>query len=178
MFAKISTMILPIATAAIGTAANIYGQFQANKAAKKAEDYNRQRMNDVGSWFNKEYYGNYLNTDAARSALGTVSRQLKESNKVVQNQAAAGGATPEAVIAQTGKTNNVYADAVNTLVSQGDERRNRAMYQYQGLMQPLQANEANILAGKANQWNTFGKNVSSAGGNIISAWANGAFDKK
>jgi len=171
-------MILPLATTAIGLGANIFGQIQANKAQKQSDMYNQQRMNDVSSWFNKEYYGNYLNTDIARSALGRIDRQLKDSNKIVQNQAAAGGATPEAVIAQTGKTNNAYADAVSTLVGQGDERKNQAMYQYRGLMQPLEANQANILAGKVNSWNTFGNNVSSASGNILNAWANGAFDKK
>lgn len=171
-------MIPALITAGLGTAANIFGQIQANKAAKKSEAYNSQRMNDVSAWFNKEQYGNFLNSDMARSTLSTINRQLKDSNKVVQNQAAAGGATPEAVIAQTGKTNDVYANAVNSLVGVGDERRNRAMYQYQGLMQPLQANQANILAGKVNSWNTFGNNVNSASGNILNAWANGAFDKK
>lgn len=178
MFAKICTMILPLATAAISTGANIFGQIQANKDQKKANAFNTQRMNDVGSWFNKEYYGNYLNTDIARSALGRIGRQLKDSNKIVQNQAAAGGATPEAVIAQSDKTNNAYADAVSTLVGHGDERKNQSMYMYKGLMQPLEANQANILAGKANSWNTFGSNVASSSGNILNAWANGAFDKK
>jgi len=171
-------MIGALVTAGLGTAANIWGQYQANKAAGKAEAYNKQRMNDVGSWFNKEYYKNYLDTDAARSGLSRLNTQFKDASKSLANQAVAGGSTPEAVIAQSGQNQKSYADAVTGLVGAGDQRKDQLNYQYQGMMQPLQANQANILAGKVNQWNQFGQNVSSASGNILNAWANGAFDKK
>lgn len=171
-------MIGALVTAGIGTAANIYGQFQANKAAKKSEAYNKQRMNDVGAWFNKEYYGNYLDSNAARAGLSRLQTQFKDASKSQANMAVAGGSTAEAVIAQSGQNQKSYADAVTGLVGAGDARKDHTMYQYQGMMQPLEANQANILAGKANQWNQFGQNVSSASGNILNSWANGAFDKK
>ena len=171
-------VILPIVTAAAGVAGNIYGQIQANKAAKKAENYNAQRMNDVSSWFNKEYYGDYLNSLGGRSALSRLDSQFKDTQKGLQNNAIAGGATPEAVVAGANQVNKSYSDAITGLLGQGDANKQRALYSYQGLMQPLQANQANILAGKVNQWNQFGKNVSSASGGILDAWANGAFDKQ
>jgi len=171
-------MIAALATAGLGAAANIFGQWQANKAAKKAEAYNKQRMNDVGSWFNKEYYKNYLDTDAARSGLSRLQTQFREASKGVANMAVAGGATPEAVIAQSGEMNKTYADAVTGMVGQGDIRKDNLKAQQQGMMQPLENNQANILAGKVQGWNQFGKNVADTSGNILNAWANGAFDKK
>lgn len=167
-----------IGGAALGVAGNIFGQFQANKAMKKSDAYNKQRMNDVGSWFNKEYYKNYLDTDAARSGLSRLQTQFKDASKGLANQAIAGGATPESVIAQSGQMNKTYADAVTGLVGAGDQRKDMIKSQEQQMMQPLEANQANILAGKVNQWGQFGQNVNSASGNILNAWANGAFDKK
>lgn len=171
-------LILPIVTAAAGVAGNIYGQIQANKAAKRAENYNAQRMNDVSAWFNKEYYGDYLNSLGGRSALARLDTQFKDTQKGLQNNAIAGGATPEAVIAGAGQVNKSYGDAINGLLGQGDIAKQRAMYSYQGLMQPLQTNQANMLAGKVNQWNQFGKNISGATSGILDAWANGSFDKQ
>ena len=167
-----------VATAAVGVGTSIYSSVKANKAQKKLEANNASRMNDVGSWFNKEYYKNYLETDAARSGLSRLQTQFKDASKSQANMAIAGGSTPEAVIAQSGEMNKTYADAVTGLVGAGDARKDNINYQYRGLMQPLEANQGNILAGKVNQWNQFGQNVSSSQGNILNAWANGAFDKK
>jgi len=164
--------------AGVGAAANIWGQSQAEKAARKSEAYNKQRMDQLGSWFNKEYYRNYLDSDAARAGLSRLQTQFKDANKSQANMAVAGGSTPEAVIAQSGQNQKSYADAVTGLVGAGDIRKDQTMYQYKGLMQPLEANQANILAGKANQWNQFGANVNGATSNILNSWANGAFDKK
>ena len=166
-------MWAPILTSALGTAANMWGQSQANKAAKQYEAFNTDRMKQLDSWFNKEYYQNYLDSATAKSALARFQNQMKDRQEALKNSAVAGGATPEAVIASQGESDKAYNDAVNNLVGMGDQRRDQTMYRYKGLMQPLEANQANILGNRVGQWQTFANNIGGAMKGLNDVWAAG-----
>jgi len=170
-------ILLPsFATTALGLVGNIYAQNQANEAEKKYEAFNTNRMKDLDSWFNKEYYQNYLDSTTAKSALSRFNAQMKERQEALKNSAVAGGATPEAVIASQGESDKAYNDAVNNLVGMGDQKRDQTMYRYKGLMQPLEANQANILGNRVGQWQTFANNIGGAMKGLNDVWAAGGFD--
>ena len=160
-------------SALAGTAANIWGMEQAKNAQQKSDAYNQQRMNNLSSWFNKEYYQNYLDSAGAKAQIARLNQQMKDSSKTLQNSAVAGGATPEAVIASQGEMNKGYNDAINNLVSIGDQRKDNVMFRYQGLMQPLEANQMNILQGKVNNWGQFAQNIGGATKGLMEAFGTG-----
>lgn len=163
---------VPMITTGLGTVAQGWGMLQGNKAMKRFDQYNTNRMNQLDSWFNREYYQNYLNSATAKSALARLRAMMNDRQGALKNTAVAGGATPEAVIAGQGDSMKMYNDAINALLGMGDQRRDQTMYRYQGLMQPLQQNQMNSLMGKVNMWNQFGTNVTNSMNGLNNAWAN------
>lgn len=163
--------MLPLVTTGLSTAANIWGQAQSAKAAKEAENYNTSRMNNLTGWFNKEYYGNYLDGGVAKAAMARYQANMKQQQDALKNSAVAGGSTAEAVIANQGEQNRNYNDAVNNLVGMGEQKKENVQTRYQGLMQPLENNQANILAGKVQNGQNVVNNVNNTAGNALLAWA-------
>ena len=172
------TSAIPYVGTGLQVLGNIYGQFQANKAQKQYDGFIKQRQNDLNAKLNTSQNQNYLDTDSARSALEQVRKNMVESRKATTNAAIQGGATPEAVIATEGNLNDKYQNAIGSIVSQGEQLKQRDKYMYEGMGQTLDNAQANSLAGKVNQWGQFGQNVGGAASGIMNAWANGAFDAK
>jgi len=103
---------------------------------------------------------------------------MKEVSKATANSAVQGGSTPEAVIATEGKLQDKYQNAVTGLLMAGQNQKQHDKYLYESMGMNLDNQMAGNLAGKVGQWGQFGANVNAAGGGLMNAWANGAFDKK
>jgi len=157
-------------TAVLGLGGSIFGQIQANKAMKKAEGFMQQRKNDLGSWFNENYYRPYLETEGARAGLSILDKNMREATKISQNQAAQGGATPEAVIAQQGEMQDKYQNAVNQLLAVGEEKKQNTENRYLGLKNAMDDQQQQLLFNKAANWQGFQNNLNSALGNVAGAW--------
>lgn len=175
--AGISDLIVPGVGTGLQVLGNIYGQVQANKAQKKYDSFLTQRRNDLAAKLNTSQNQDYFDTDAARSAMEQVRKNMKEVSKATANSAVQGGATPEAVIATEGKLQDKYQDAVMGVLTAGQKVKDRDKYLYENMGMNLDNQQAASLAGKIGQWNQFGANVNAAAGGIMGAWANGAFDK-
>lgn len=172
------SLAFPIATTGLSLLGNIYGQVQANKAQKKAENFLAQRRNDLGAMFNKDYYQNILDTDSVRAGLSQLQKNMKEAGKVISNTAVQGGATPEAVIAKQGNMQDKYQNAVTNMLSIGQQHKDNALSRYQYMTQGLDNQQQGLLQSKADSWNNFSNNIGGASGGLLNAWAMGAFDKK
>jgi len=171
-------LAFPLVTTGLQVLGNIYGQIQANKAQKKYDGYLSQRRNDLTSKLNTSQNRDYLDTDQARSSMEMIRKNMEQSRKATQNAAIQGGATAESVIASEDKLNGRYQDAVNSIVSQGDQIKQRDKYLYETQGMNLDNQQAQGLAQKVGNWKQFGENVGGATSGILSAWANGGFDKK
>ena len=169
--------LIPGVGTGLQVAGNIYGQIQANKAQKRYDAFLNQRRNDLASKLSISQNEDYLNTDAARSALEQVRKNMKEVSKATANSAVQGGATPESVIATEGKLQSKYQDAVTSLLNAGQQRKDRDKYLYEGIGTNLDNQNAANLAGKIGQWGQFGANVNQAAGNLMFSYANGGFGK-
>lgn len=162
--------LFPI-TAGLGLAGSIFGQIQAGKAGKQAENYMQQRRNDLGSWFNNSYYQDYLNTEGARAGLSLLQKNLQDASKILQNQTAQGGATPEAVIAQQGVLQDKYQNAINQLLAVGEQRKQGVENRYLGVKNSLDDQRQQLLFNKAANWQMFQNNLNNALGNVASAFS-------
>lgn len=158
-------------SAILGTAGSIYGQIQAGKAQKQAEGFMNQRSNDLASWFNNNYYQNYLDSSAARSGLSMLNKNMRDASQVMQNQAAQGGATPEAVIAQQGELQDKYQNAINQLLAVGEQRKDNYENRYLGMKNALADQKQQLLFNKAANWQQFQNNLNGAMGNVAMAFS-------
>ena len=115
-------MILPLiglATSAIGTGVQA---FQNAKASELAE----QNYNKMRGQLLTDMYANPLDSVANKALLSQMDRRLDKQEKKVENQAAAGGATFENVLAAKQASNEAMADAV-TGIMQGEQARQDAL---------------------------------------------------
>ncbi len=171
-------LAVPLITTGLQVAGNLFGQSQANKAQNKYDSFLTQRRNDLAAKLNTSQNQDYLDTDAARSALEQIRKNMKEATKATTNAAIQGGETPESVIATQGNLQDKYQNAVSGLVQAGQQVKDRDRMVYESLGQNLDQQNAQSLAGKVGQWGQFGQNVGAAAGGLMSAWGAGAFDKK
>ena len=106
---------LGLATSAIGSGINAYQNAQANKLAE--ENYNNTRERLL-----TDMYANPLDSVANKALLSQMDRRLNKREEAIQNQAAAGGATFENVLAAKQASNEAMADVVSGIM-QGETAR-------------------------------------------------------
>jgi hypothetical protein len=169
------SLLLPLITTGAQVLGNLYGQYQANQAQKKYDNFLTQRRNDLASKLSTSENQNYLDTASAKAALEQVRKNMAEATKATTNAAIQGGATPESVIATQGKLADKYQNAVGNLVNAGENIRQRNRYLYENVGMGLDNQQAASLANKVNQWGQFQSNVGNAASGIMNAWAQGAF---
>ncbi|MEI6059399.1 MAG: hypothetical protein WCR72_01770, partial [Bacteroidota bacterium] len=118
-------LAVPLITTGLQVAGNLFGQSQANKAQNKYDSFLTQRRNDLAAKLNTSQNQDYLDTDAARSALEQIRKNMKEATKATTNAAIQGGETPESVIATQGNLQDKYQNAVSGLVQGAQKVKDR-----------------------------------------------------
>lgn len=115
-------LLLPLigmGISAIGTGIQASQNAKANRLAE--DNYNRTR--DV---LLSDKYTNPLDLVANKALLSQMDRRLNKREEAIENQAAAGGATVENVLAAKQASNEVMADVVSGLM-QGETARQDAI---------------------------------------------------
>ena len=150
-------LLLPLigmGISAIGTGIQASQNAKANRLAE--QNYNRTR-----SLLLSDKYTNPLDLVANKALLSQMDRRLNKREEAIENQAAAGGATVENVLAAKQASNEVMADVVSGLM-QGETARQDALRNQ--LLNVDSQRTAQQMAAKqasgANWANMFG-NVSS-----------------
>ena len=150
-------LLLPLigmGISAIGTGIQASQNAKANRLAQ--DNYNRTR--DV---LLSDKYTNPLDLVANKALLSQMDRRLNKREEAIENQAAAGGATVENVLAAKQASNEAMADVVSGLM-QGETARQDAIRNQ--LLNVDSQRTAQQIAAKqasgANWANMFG-NVSS-----------------
>lgn len=118
------SLILPL----IGMGASAIGAgIQAGKEAK-AEKLAEQNYNKQRQLMLSDIYANPLDSVANKALLSQMDRRLAKQEEAVANQAAAGGATFENVLAAKQAGNEAMADVISG-VMQGETARQDALRQ-------------------------------------------------
>ena len=138
-------LLIPAITTGLSVSGNIFSQKRAAREARKRERFLEQRRNDLASQFNRDYYTNYLDTDAARASLNQMQKNMKEASSVLANKAVQGGATPEAVIAQQGMLQDKYQNALNDLTQIGEQKKQADKARYMAMSYALDNQKDGML---------------------------------
>lgn len=99
-----------------GTGAGILG---SRKAAKRQKEELKKQGAANEAWYNRNYYGDYLNSVEAQNAIRRVSDTLRERSQAARAREAVTGATPEQTIAQEAESGRTVADIMGNLAAQG-----------------------------------------------------------
>jgi hypothetical protein len=170
------SLIIPLATMALSAAGSAYGMTQANKAQKESEAYNKSRIQQAKSFFNNEYYQDFMNSDIARGGLEKLSKRFRQQTEGLANSAAAGGSTPEQVIANSNQLQDQMNDAVLSFSQQGMQWKDQIKNNFDRSMIPLQNYDQSIMESKVGMWQNLQDSIGDASAGMLNAWAYGAFD--
>ena len=163
----------PFTIAGLGTSVvgNVVGGIQTAKI-------NNQRQNNLNkekayseNLFNKQYYEDVMKRSENQSFLRQLQRNQDENQKKSARTAAITGATPEATAAQAKNDGQIYADAVNKLVSVASQRKDQALADYNRRRGQLFGMQDNVDQERAAAWGNFMQNASTLGNAALSATA-------
>lgn len=98
--------------------------FLGSKAAarrQKREVEKQEAKNEA--WYNRNYYGDYLNSLEALNAIRRVNDTMRERGQAARARQAVTGGTAEQAIATEAENNRSVADLMGNLAAQGDAYR-------------------------------------------------------
>ena len=152
-----------------GIASSIIGGNKAAEAARKQQQaiYNQKAKDEA--WYNRNYYGNYMDSKESQAALKRVEDTLRRRNQEAQAQGAVSGATPEAVVAQQANDQQLMTDVVSNLASKSDDIKRNVDAQNQ-------ANQRNTFGMEMQQYQaneSGGSQLLASGGGLIATALSG-----
>lgn len=165
-------LLVPIIMGLITLASTGAQMATQSKSRKEMKTYQKQlerRNSDYQAWFDSEYKRDFLDTEQGRSTLNQLGMTLKNTLNNNQNAAVRTGATAETQVAAQGQAQDVFAQALNQLTSQGTQYkqnlRNSYDYNIQNYLRPLDA----LQTGKVANWNQLGGQIGDSGAGLITA---------
>ena len=105
-------------------AGGIFGAIKANKAKKKQNRLISAQESRDDAWYNNQYYQNYMDSTEAQAAMKRVQDTLRRDNASVRAQAAVGGTTAEAQMAQQESNRQSMERTAESLAGNATQRRN------------------------------------------------------
>lgn len=161
------SLVLPLiglGVSAIGTGISAYQNSQANKLAE--ENYNNTRERLL-----TDMYANPIDSVANKALLSQMDRRLNKQEEAIANQAAAGGATVENVLAAKQASNEAMADAVSGIMQGETARKDALRSQLLNLDSQRTAQQMAAKQQAGQMWSNLGDSVFSSmttlGGTMI-----------
>ena len=106
-----------------------------------------QKLSQLDSLFNRNYYSNILDRSDVRGLLGNLREQMSETTRNLKNKATITGATPETVVTVQKSQNQAYGNAAtwkeNTLQNYLSARS-----ALEDFYRPLKSDYMNNILGK------------------------------
>lgn len=171
-------------SALLNIGSSIWGANKARqeqqKANQKMNQYYDRRLSDLDSFFNKEYYTDYLNTKRGKHLVNTYQDKMDEMLDKNEQNAVSSGATAEAEVAAKDEAQENYSNFVSDISSKAAERKRQLKRNYRRQKNNLLGQKAKFnyqtQANKAQNWSGLGQNIASALSGLTTASAEGAFD--
>ena len=162
------------ALAAIGLIASLasagygmYKQSQASKEARGAMDEQNARMNDLSSWYNAESSKDFLDTEVAQSTLGRIREQYKKGVETNASNAARGGATAEAKVANKASLNEKYNQVLNNMVGHGTQYKLNLKKGYSDALGKLASGQNSMNMADVASWQNMTANAGESAVDIL-----------
>lgn len=170
-------MVGALVTTGLGLLGNAYGMYQSSKVGKEKRAFNDKLARDNEAWYKSEYFRDPTELTQNASFLRKIQNQYQDAVKTSRSNAVKAGSTPEAEVAMGGALQSKYADAVNSLVSNATAYRQNVQNRYDYKKAQTDANKRAFLDEEQQSWSQFGQNVAGASAGLVSAYAQGAFDR-
>lgn len=180
-------MLAGLALSAISTGISVSQQKKAAEAAQAAND----RQNEANTALNRSLLEqskqDYFNTSSGKSILNKLNEEYTSRLKGLNSSATKTGATTESKLANAENLQKSKANMLSSIVSNADQRKDRAEQQY-AYRQGAENNR--YMTGLQDYYNMSGQaaknawdNVSNAGMNVATNvedkdWKNGFKDFK
>ena len=114
-----------------------------------------QKLSQLDSLFNRNYYSNILDRSDVRGLLGNLREQMSETTRNLKNKATITGATPETVVTVQKSQNQAYGNAVSQIASQAATWKENTLQNYlsarsalEDFYRPLNSDYMNNILGK------------------------------
>jgi len=153
-----------------------FGTGQSALANRRIDRRIGEQEKELQYWFDKEYNRNFFDTDQAKSVISTLRNQHKDTLRSVAGDSAVTGASNEAKIAATEKTQKGYSDALTKLAGYGTNLRDSLRREYITRKSGLENLQLANLQNKSQNWANFMNNAMNAGIGFAEASGAGAFN--
>lgn len=162
VIAGIAAGISALASAGTSVAGGIKNR-QSQRILANLDNENTER-------YLQEYYRGALDNDASKAYLKRLTSEMDRRDQALENSTVATGATHENVLAQKQANNEVISDAIAGLVEREDARKRDTENRYLTMKNQLASAQMSQNAAVANNWANLGEGISSAAGNLASAY--------
>ena len=112
-------LIVPGLGTAVGIGSSIYGGIKAGQERKRMSNFISGQQSDNEAWYNKNYYGNYMDRTDTQALMKNLRDNLKTQSDRNAQTAVITGATPEAQLAAKEQANKAITDTTFKSSSNG-----------------------------------------------------------
>lgn len=140
------TGIISGVSGAMGLYSGVKGLFGSAKAAREQRRLMDEAKAAESAWYQRNYYGDYLNNSMARAAMKRVERTLSSRNRENRAYAAVNGATPELALARNRQGMQAMENVVTNLAAQDSENKLRVDAAHKQAMSDLRNRKLTSLS--------------------------------
>lgn len=158
-------------------ASSAFGNAKSAQANKRIDNKLNADRRELDYWYDKEYNKNYFDTDQAKSVIGTLKDNFRDTVDATKGKAAVTGASNEAVVGAMDSAQKNYSNALMRLAGYGTDYRDSLRREYVTRNTGLNNLELANMENKSKNWSNFIGNALNASQGFAEAGANGAFDK-
>lgn len=115
-----TTAAIGLGVGALGALGGMLGSRAAARRQKRELEKQAARNE---AWYNRNYYGDYLNSVEAMNAINRVRDTFAERARQARARSVVAGATPEMGVAETAAQAKGVAELMGNLAAQGDAYR-------------------------------------------------------
>lgn len=158
---------IPMAISAVASAGSALASGNANRRNKrKLRAMEKENQQD----YLREYYRGALDNEGSRAYLKKLDERLKRNDQAAENALTASGATHENALAVKQANNEVYSDAVGSLVENEQTRKDQVRSEYKDAKSNLAQAQMQQNSNEAATWSQVGEGISSASGALLAAY--------
>ncbi len=161
----IGPAVIPLITLAISAATTAYGLSQKAKASRALRESQRginRRFEDIAGFYESEGSKDFLDTDVAKSTLGTIREQYKRGLEINASDAARGGATAEVTVANKAALNEKYNEVLSNLVGYGTQYKSNLKRDYSDALSRLSQGQQGLYGADVASFGNLASNAGAA----------------
>lgn len=170
------SLAIPIIAMALQAGGQAYGASKSASSMRKVRGYLDDRIRETDGYYGSRIEQDYLDTAEAKSAISAMREGMKKNLQSLNNSGVAKGMTDEGRVAAAGELNDRFAQGMSRIAGQGTAYKERLRESWRAEKNNLEGQKMGVQAADAAKWGQFGNNVANAGGSLLYAWGNGAFD--